>query len=110
MQSTSDEEPEFLRNDPGLACLLSQLERVNQQIEHHELFKAQVVEAEKLAEEFKAKAAAASEASALLNDSQLQNTTDTDEWETHFDDAVGAEYYFNPKTGEATWLSPPTKK
>jgi len=105
MQSTlSDEEPDFLRNDPGLACLLAQLERVNQQIEKHERFKEQVALAEKQVEESKAKAASAS-----LNDSHLQNTEATNEWETHWDDAVGAEYYFNPKTGEASWLPPPSK-
>jgi hypothetical protein len=113
MQSSTlsdEEEPEFLRNDPGLACLLAQLERVNQQIEKHELFKERVTQAEKQFAELKAKAAA-SETSASMDDGQLSNTTtDTDEWETHWDDAVGAWYYFNPKTGEASWLPPSLRK
>ncbi|KAL7500190.1 hypothetical protein ACHAWT_008286 [Skeletonema menzelii] len=103
MQSTHsyDEEPDFLRNDPGLACLLSQLDRVNQQIHLHERFKQLKAEAEKVVEERKAKAATAS-----LNDGQSRHTDHTIEWEKHWDDAVGAEYYFNPKTGEASWLPP----
>ena len=102
MQSTHYEEPDFLRNDPGLACLLSQLDRVNQQIEKHEQFKQQKAQAKKLVEEEKKSKAAATS----LNDGQTRNTEHTIEWEKHWDDAVGAEYYFNPKTGEASWLPP----
>ena len=105
--STSEEEPEFIRNDPGLACLLSQLERVNQQIEAHERFKEQVTHAKKLAEEEDRKVKAAN---AAPNDDRSQNDEPTVEWEKHWDDAAGAEYYFNPKTGEASWLHPSIKK
>lgn len=99
--STSDEEPEFIRNDPGLACLLSQLDRVNQQIKKHERFKQQVLQAKQLVEEA---------ANASLNNGRSQKDEPTVEWEKHWDDAVGAEYYFNPKTGEASWLPPSIKK
>jgi hypothetical protein len=101
---SDEEEPEFLRNDAGLRCLVAQLERVNQQIEQHEKFKEQMNQAEKQCAEMKAKAA--SEASA----SKQNTTTDTDEWETHWDDAVGAWYYFNPRTGEASWIPPTLRK
>ena len=96
---SSEEDPDFIRNDPGLACLLSQLDRVNQQIETHERFKQLVAQAKKLEEDRKAKAENS-------NDSRSQNDEPTVEWEKHWDDAVGAEYYFNPKTGEASWLPP----
>ena len=36
----------LLREDPGLACLTSQLGRVNAKIRYHEHFKKRVVEAE----------------------------------------------------------------
>ena len=98
--STSDEEPDFIRNDPGLACLFSQLDRVNQQIESHERFKQLVAQAKKLEEDRKAKAENSSK------DSRSQNDEHAVEWEKHWDDAVGAEYYFNPMTGEASWLPP----
>ena len=100
--STSEEEPEFIRNDPGLVCLLSQLDQVNQQIETHERFKQQVAQAKKLVEE--------AAANASLNDGRSRNDEPTVEWEKHWDDAVVAEYYFNPKTGEASWLHPSIKK
>ena len=112
MQSTSthsNEDPDFLRNDPGLASLLAQLERVNQQIAAHERFKEQKAQAEQLvAEELQAKAESPGNISP--NDGQSQTTDDSTDWETHWDDAVGAEYYFNPKTGEASWLPPTIPK
>ncbi len=112
MQSTStlsNEDPDFLRNDPGLASLLAQLERVNQQIAAHERFKEQKAQAEQIvAEELQAKAESPGNISP--NDGQSQNTEDSTDWETHWDDAVGAEYYFNPKTGEASWLPPTIPK
>ncbi len=106
MQSTlSNEDPDFLRNDPGLASLLAQLERVNQQIAAHARFKEQIAEAKQIAaEQLKAKT------EFLGSDDKTQNTEDSNDWEQHWDDAVGAEYYFNPKTGEASWLPPPIPK
>ena len=53
IKSTTNEErmhpslQALLRDDPGLACLTSQLGRVNAQIRYHEHFKQQVVEAER---------------------------------------------------------------
>lgn len=102
MQSAlSNEDPDFLRNDPGLASLLAQLERVNLQIAAHARYQEQVARAEQIiaAEELQAKAESS-------NDGKSQNTEDSNDWEKHWDDAVGAEYYFNPKTGEASWLPP----
>ena len=106
MQSTlSNEDPDFLRNDPGLASLLAQLERVNQQIAAHARYKEQKSQAEQIAvAELQAKA------ESLGDVSKSQNTDDSNDWEKHWDDAVGAEYYFNPKTGEASWLPPPIPK
>ena len=104
-----DDEPEFLRNDPGLECLLAQLERVNLQIEKHERFKEQMAEAtKKRTEEFRFRLERAeSKSSQPISDSET-TAEPIEVWETHWDDAVGAEYYFNPRTGEATWLPPPS--
>ncbi len=105
MESTlSNEDPDFLRNDPGLASLLAQLERVNQQMAAHAQFKEQIAEAKQIAaEELKAKS------ESTVSDGKSQSTEVSNDWEKHWDDAVGAEYYFNPKTGEASWLPPPKK-
>ena len=98
-----DEEPEFLRDDSGLKCLLAQLERVNLQIEKHERFKEQVAQAKKRTEEFRLEKAKAKSSQPTESETTVEPI---DVWETHWDDAVGAEYYFNPRTGEATWLPP----
>ena len=43
---SSTEEPAYLRNDPGLACLTSQLGRLTAQIRYHDYFKISVADAE----------------------------------------------------------------
>ena len=45
--SPDEGEPDFLRINPGLACLRVQLERVNKEIEARERFKEQLAEAGK---------------------------------------------------------------
>ncbi len=40
------EDPPYIRDDPGLACLTAQLGRINAQIRLHEDFKKRVAEAE----------------------------------------------------------------
>ena len=40
------EEPEYIRNDPGLACLTSNLGRINAQIRYLDQFKKRVAIAE----------------------------------------------------------------
>ena len=92
IKSTTNEErmhpslQALLRDDPGLACLTSQLGRVNAQIRYHEHFKQQVVEAERQELDELAK----SLESSSLNDntehpSQAQpKSTSLNQWEKHW--------------------------
>jgi hypothetical protein len=101
--SPDEGEPDFLRINPGLACLRAQLERVNKEIESHERFKEQLAEAEKQLRQLQeSKSTSTKSAASKSNDGE----SETEEWETHYDDQVGAEYYYNPKTREASWLPP----
>ena len=141
IKSTTNEErmhpslQALLRDDPGLACLTSQLGRVNAQIRCQEDFKKRVVAAELEIE------LAKSLESSTLNDStdhpsQTQpKSTSLNQWEKHWyvfyrsinlyygvilyscnetiptlnsarDNEVKAEYWYNTLTGEASWLDP----
>lgn len=95
IKSTTNEErmhpslQALLRDDPGLACLTSQLGRVNAQIRYHEHFKQQVVEAERQELDELAK----SLESSSLNDNTehpsqgCQNqpkSTSLNQWEKHW--------------------------
>ena len=94
----------YLASDPGLACLEAQLARVNEQIRQHEEFKKKVADAEEqckqdlLAKEY-----------LLASSSSVHERVDEPQpnpWEQYFDDEVGADYWFNATTGEATWIQP----
>ena len=120
------EEPEYIRNDPGLACLASQLGRINAQIRYLDQFKKSVAIAE---EECKQELEAASrekamESSSSTNDKAGHNENDDqssqanltlasgskdsnlNQWKRQWDPEVKAEYFFNQATGEASWLDP----
>lgn len=69
-RASSSEEPAYLRNDPGLACLTSQLGRINAQIRYHEQFKQSFADAEEQCiRDLEAASLAKSLASSSLNDS-----------------------------------------
>ncbi|KAL7537426.1 hypothetical protein ACHAXR_007817 [Thalassiosira sp. AJA248-18] len=113
-----EEEPAYIRNDPGLACLTSQLGRINAQIMCHDYFKRSVADAE---EECK-RDLAASLAKSLVSSSSIGdgrngreyqtsqpnylNAPSMNQWIKKWDPEVGAEYFFNIQTGEASWLDP----
>lgn len=107
--------------DPGLACILSQLGRVNAQIRYHDYFKTQVLDTE---EQYKRELAASLATSLVssspnignematnhdtgVNRKQDANTnSQSDQWVKCYDDEVGSEYYYNLQTGEASWVDP----
>lgn len=75
----------LLRDDPGLACLTSQLGRVNAQIRYHEHFKQQVVEAEQRSRKELEELAKSLESSSLNDTSQTQpKSTSLNHWEKHW--------------------------
>jgi hypothetical protein len=43
LSPSTTEEPAYLRDDPGLACLASQLERINKQIQCLDQFKKKII-------------------------------------------------------------------
>ena len=87
-------------NDQGLTCLFSQLARVNDQLRYNDSLKQILVDHE---EEYKRNLAAS------LAKSLVKNKEDTpleSQWVTCYDDEVGAEYFYNQETGEASWVDP----
>ena len=127
LHSTSTkEEPEYIRNDPGLACITSQLGRINAQIRYLDQFKKRVAIAEEECNEgleaaFRKKSM---ESSSSANDKAGHNENDDqssqanltltpgskennlNQWIRSWDPQVEAEYFFNQATGEASWLDP----
>jgi hypothetical protein len=94
--SSKAEEPAYLCNDPGLACLTAQLKRIDAQLEELAQFKKSVADAEK-------------QCKAVVTSSQNQDVKGDaaeQEWVKHYDQEVQAEYWFNTVTGEASWLDP----
>ena len=87
-------------NDQGLTCLLSQLARVNDQLRYNDSLKQILVDHE---EEYKRNLAASLAKSLVKNkeDKLLES-----QWVTCYDDEVGAEYFYNQETGEASWVDP----
>lgn len=113
MPPTREEEPSYLRDDPGLACLTSQLGRVNAQLRFLDNLKKRVADAEEQSKQDLAASRAKSfVSSSSLNDtgrnhsSQTTSPTHQDAWERKWDSEVEAEYWFNSVTGEASWLDP----
>ena len=111
MPPTREEEPSYLRDDPGLACLTSQLGRVNAQLRFLDKFKKSVAVAEEHCKRDLAASRAKSLASSSLNDNGKSHSSQTkpahqDAWVRKWDEEVEAEYWFNAVTGEASWLDP----
>jgi len=126
--SSRKEDPAYLRDDPGLACLTSQLNRINAQIRYLDYFKKSVADAE---EECKREMAASLAKSLVASSSDKEDdgrsgrshssiqsnsftaptaypktSTNFDQWVKCWDAEVGAEYFYNNATGEASWLDP----
>lgn len=103
-----------LRDDPGLAFLTSQLGKIEAQIRYLEQFKRSVTDAEeRCLRELAAASAAKSLVSEEKSDSSAEAPPETDaneksssQWVRKWDPEVGAEYFFNLATGEASWLDP----
>ena len=112
MPPTHEEDPPYLRNDPGLACLTSQLGRINAQLRFLDNLKKRVAEAEEHCKRDLAASRAKSLASSSSsNDNGKSHSSQTkpagqDAWERKWDSEVEAEYWFNSVTGEASWLDP----
>ena len=87
-------------NDQGLTCLLSQLARVNEQLRYNDSLKKVLVDYE---EEYK-RDLAASLAKSLVK--KKDDKPVESRWVTCYDDEVGAEYFYNEETGEASWVDP----
>ena len=91
IKSTTNEErmhpslQALLRDDQGLACLTSQLGRVNAQIRYHEHFKQQVVEAEQRSRKELDELAKSLESSSLNDSTERQpKSTSLNHWEKHW--------------------------
>ena len=120
--SDAEEEPAYLRNDPGLACLASQLRRINAQIMRLERLKERVADAEERCMEDLTTAATSSSGGSIDSSSSSKDeapgrnattttTSSSDQdakgrWAKHYDTEVQAEYWYNDVTGEASWLDP----
>jgi hypothetical protein len=90
------EEPAYLRNDPGLACLTAQMQRIDAQLEALAQFKKSVADAEKQC----------ATATSSPDQDVKGDTAEQQEWVKYYDQEVQAEYWFNTVTGEASWLDP----
>lgn len=92
--------------DGGLACLLSQLGRINNQIRHNDAIRKVLSD---YVDEYNLQAQALLTKSTVDSDSRAKKSDDGDgesHWVRFFDDEVGAEYYYNQETGEASWVDP----
>ena len=99
------QEPTYL-HDRGLTCLLSQLGRINDQIQYNDSLKKVLADYE---EENKRALAASMTKSSVSSCSKSNgeiNGPKVSNWKKYYDNEVGAEYFFNHQTGEASWLDP----
>jgi hypothetical protein len=87
-------------HDEGLSCLLSQLGRTNDEIRRNDLLKKRFAEVEK---EHKRELTASLAKSLFSTDSKSEETY---QWVKQWDQEVGAEYFYNTETGEASWVDP----
>ena len=101
-----------LRNDPGLACLASQLRRINAQIMCLERLKERVADAEGRCKRsidsssLKDTAPGRNASATTTTSSSDQDAKEGDakgHWVKHYDTEVQAEYWYNNATGEASW-------
>ncbi|KAL3783750.1 hypothetical protein HJC23_004869 [Cyclotella cryptica] len=95
--------------DRGLTCLLSQLARINEQIQYNNSLKKVLADYD---EENKrdlaaslAKSTVASGSKCCKSDGETKDSK-TSNWTKYYDTAVEAEYFFNHQSGEASWLDP----
>jgi hypothetical protein len=108
--SSDAEEPAYLSNDPGLACLASQLRRTNAQIMCLERLKESVADEEEQCRtsiDF----SSSKDKNKGWNAGAATTTPSSEEdakksWVKHYDTKVQAEYWYNSVTGEASWLDP----
>ena len=118
--SSDAEEPAYLRNDPGLACLASQLRRIKAQIMCLERLKERVADAEERCKEDPTAATSSGGSNDSSSSSKdkapggnasatTKSSLDQDakgQWVKQYDTEVQAEYWYNNVTGEASWLDP----
>ena len=109
------EEPAYMRDNAGLTCLMSQLGRINAQMQYLECFKKRVADAEveckrDLAASLEKSQAGSSVKGARSSRANFPGGPDdashSDCWVKCWDAEVGADYYYNNATGEASWLVP----
>ncbi|KAL3790177.1 hypothetical protein ACHAWO_012959 [Cyclotella atomus] len=91
--------PSYLQ-DKGLTCLIAQLGRVDTKIRYNNSLKQLLIDYE---EEYK-RELAASLAKSMVGNSE--KSKDKGLWVKYFDNEVGAEYFYNTLTGEASWVDP----
>lgn len=97
-------QPSYLQ-DRGLTCLLKQLGRVNEKIRHNNAMKEILADYE---EQYKRELAASLAKSMVASSKTSQEDTATSKgiWVKYFDESVGADFFFNSLTGEASWVDP----
>jgi hypothetical protein len=118
-RASAQEEPAYLRDDAGLACLTAQLGRINAQARYLEFFKKNVADAEEACKRDLAASLANSLVGLSVNktgssqsksnsvDQPNQDSADNlNQWIKCWDAEVGAEYFYNNITGEASWFDP----
>ena len=101
-QSHSHKQPSYFQ-DKGLSCLLQQLGSVNEKIRYNNSLKQALADYE---EEYKRDLAASLAKSMMA--STKDDTPSKGLWVKYYDDEVGAEYFYNTLTGEASWVDPDT--
>jgi hypothetical protein len=96
---TQSPQPSSHLQDEGLTCLLTQLRRVNDQLRHNNALRQVIADYE---EEYKRELAASLAKSMVKN---LKHDVSS-QWVKYYDNEVGAEYFYNTETKEASWVDP----
>ena len=102
IESRSDQ-PNF-HQDGGLSCFMTQLKRVNNKLIYNDSSNQVFADYE---EEDK-REIAASLAKSMIASSDVKDVSKKSKWIKCYDDEIGAEYYYNSETGEASWVDPET--
>lgn len=105
-KSNTKEEIDIL--EKGLSCLLSQLDRINDQLRYNNLLKQVIADYE---EEYKRDLAASLAKSMVASSKKTKddNSSKTT-WVKYYDEEVEAEYFYNHETGEASWVDPNARR
>lgn len=92
----------------GLSCLLSQLDRVNDQLRYNDSVKQVLADYE---EEYKRDLASSLAKSMVSSSKNLRDdNSGKNNWVKYYDEEVEAEYFYNHETGEASWVDPNARR